>query len=97
MITSIGGCTSDTGGSGRTVNPFTRASSAVRTTNEPSANGTGSTRASAGRHAGSAKWKIRSRPAMQMAIAATVTPMRVAASDARGRLAKGTALGPGSA
>ena len=34
---------------------------------------------------------------MQMAMAATVTPMRVAASENRGRLANGTRLGMGSA
>ena len=34
---------------------------------------------------------------MQMAMAATVTPMRVRASERRGRLANGTALGLGSA
>ena len=34
---------------------------------------------------------------MQMAIAAKVTPISVAASEARGRLAKGTALGLGTA
>ena len=97
MMTSIGGCTAATGGSGRTVTPLTRASSMLRITNDPSANGTGSTRDSAGRSAGFARWKISRSPAMQMAMAATVTPMSVAASEARGRLAKGTALGPGSA
>ena len=48
MITSIGGRRSVTGGSGRTEKPLTRASSAVRMMNDPSANGTGSTSANAG-------------------------------------------------
>ena len=66
-------------------------------TKEPSANGTGSTRDSAGRHSGSAKWKMSSRPLMQMAMAAMVTPTRVPASASRGRWAKGTASGSGRA